>query len=271
MYSGQPQSKNNEESTMISKMFRIALTIVIGSFALSSAAWATCSNASVTGIYGYLGGGIDSNGTPTASVAQLTFDPSKGTFTGAGPSSHDGVIETASVSGTYAVASNCTATGTSTTEGGKSHAFSAVVTSTGGVKEVDAHTGATTGGYALAKGSPTCTNAGVKGSFGLEATGVFLAGAPATAGPVHFIGELALTDGVISGEIAGSEDGAIFTFAEEPVKGSYTVSTNCTGTATITPEGKSALNFSFVVVNGGNELLAIETDEHTVVSGTLQR
>jgi hypothetical protein len=38
----------------------------------------------------------------------------------------------------------------------------------------------------------TCTNAGVEGSFGFEATGVFLAGAPAT-GAVVFIGELKLT------------------------------------------------------------------------------
>jgi len=39
---------------MISKTFRIALTIVLASFALSSAAWAaTCSNASLSGTYGF--------------------------------------------------------------------------------------------------------------------------------------------------------------------------------------------------------------------------
>jgi hypothetical protein len=31
------------------------------------------------------------------------------------------------------------------------------------------------------------------------------------------------------------------------------------------------MNFSLVVVNGGKELLAIETDADTVVTGTLQR
>jgi hypothetical protein len=260
---------------MSSKIFRVAFTIVLASFELASAAWATCSNASVSGINGFLGGGTNTNGVPTASLGQFTFDSSTGKFTGTLTNSTDGVIETGAVSGTYAVASNCTVTGTSTVEGGKSHPFSAVVTSSGGLKEVDGNTGATTGGLALAQGSPVCTNAGLKGSFGFEATGVFLAGAPAT-GPVHFIGELALTvntsgDGEISGHIAGSEDGTIFTFAEEPVTGSYTVNANCTGKATITPEGKSALNYSFVVVNSGKELLAIETDEHTVVSGTLQR
>ena len=125
----------------------------------------------------------------------------------------------------------------------------------------------------MKQGSPTCTNAGVKGSFGFETTGVFLAGAPAT-GPVAFIGELKLTvnpsgEGVISGHVAGSEDGTILTFAEEPVTGSYRIGTDCRGRATITPKGRPEMHFSLVVVDGGNEMLAIETDANTVVSGTL--
>jgi hypothetical protein len=259
---------------MISKMFRVALTIVLGCFALSSSAWAACSNSSATGVYGYLGGGTDSDGTPTATLGQITFDSTTGTFTGTLTVSTDGVIETGSVSGTYTVASSCTVTGTDTI-GGKTHPFSAVVTSTGGLKEVDGHTGATTGGLLLAQGSPTCTNAGVKGAYGFDVAGVFVTGAPFT-GPVALIGELALSvntsgDGVISGHVAGSENGTILTFTKEPVTGSYSVSADCTGTATITPKGESALHFSFVVVDGGKEMLAIETDADTVVSGTLQR
>jgi hypothetical protein len=76
---------------------------------------------------------------------------------------------------------------------------------------------------------------------------------------------------VITGHVAGSENGTILTFTQEPVTGSYSISANCTGTATITPKGQSAMNFSLVVVNGGKELLAIETDADTVVTGTLQR
>jgi len=128
-------------------------------------------------------------------------------------------------------------------------------------------------GFAVKQGSPTCTNAGVKGSFGFETTGVFLAGAPATA--VAFIGELKLTvnpsgEGVISGHVAASEDGTFLTFAEEPVTGSYRVGTDCRGTATITPKGHSEMHFSLVVVDCGKEMLAVETDADTVVSGTLQ-
>ena len=74
---------------------------------------------------------------------------------------------------------------------------------------------------------------------------------------------------MINGHIAGSENGKILTFAEKPVTGSYSVGANCKGTLTITPKGESVLYFSFVIVDCGKELLAVETDADTVVNGTL--
>jgi hypothetical protein len=194
-------------------------------------------------------------------VTQFTFDSTTGTFTGE-QTAHDGVIATESVTGMYTVASNCTGTGTPV--GGSP--FSIVITSKGFLAVHPFSEG-----FAVKQGPPTCTNAGVTGSFGFETTGLFLAGAPAT-GWVAFIGELKLTvnpsgEGVIRGHIAGAEDST--TFAEEPVTGSYTVGTDCWGTATITPKGLSEMHFSFVVVDCGKELLAVETDADTVVSGTL--
>jgi hypothetical protein len=257
---------------MISKTFRIARMIVLASLALSSAAWAaTCSNASLSGTYGFLHGGTAMDGTPTTAVSQLTFDSTTGTYTGEDTASHDGVITTVPITATYAVASNCTGRGT-VTVGSRSANLAFVVTSTGFLN-VNQTTGVTAEGFGVKQGSPTCTNAGVQGNFGFETTGVFLAGAPAT-GPVAFIGELKLTvnpsgEGVISGHVAGSEDGTILKFAEEPVTGSYRVGTDCRGRATITPKGRSKMHFSLVVVDGGNEMLALETDAGTVVSGTL--
>jgi hypothetical protein len=253
---------------MISKTFRIARMIVLASFALSSAAWAaTCSNASLSGTYGFLHDGTDSNGIPfTAAVSQITFDATTGTFTGETTASHDGIIAIDSLAGTYAIASNCTGTGLPT--GGS--AFSIVVTSTGFLA---LHLFSE--GFAVKQGSPTCTNAAVEGSFGFQATGVFLPGAPAT-GPVAFIGELKLTvnpsgEGVISGRLSASEGGTFLTFAEEPVTGSYTVDRDCRGRATITPKGRSEMHFRLVVVDGGHEMLAVETDANTVVSGSLEK
>ena len=250
---------------MISKTVRIARMIVLASFALSSAAGAaTCSNASLSGAYGFLHPGTDSNGNPiSVAVSQLTFDSTTGSFTGETTASHEGVLTTFSLSGTYTVASNCTGTGMPT----GANPFSIVVTSAGFLAVHPLSEG-----FAVKQGSPTCTIDRVKGSFGFEATGFFLAGAPAT-GSVALIGELKLTvnpsgEGVISGHVAGSEGDTILTF-EEPVTGSYTVDRDCRGRATIRPEGLSEMHFSLVVVDGGKEMLAIETDADTVVSSTL--
>ena len=256
---------------MISKTFRMALLIVLTSFAFSSAAWATfCSNASLSGNYGLLTSGTAVTGLPVTSLIHFTFDPTTATFSSVEMSSHDGVITTTPNNGTYTVASNCI--GRTTVDESLHVGF--VVTSTGFVS-LNETAGRTIEGPGVQQGSATCTNAGVEGHFGFEATGSFVAGAPVT-GPVAFIGELKLSvnatgDGVITGHVAGSEDGTIFPFAEEPVTGTYSVNSDCSGTATITPEGLSALNFSFVVVDGGKEMLALETDANTVVSGTLQQ
>jgi hypothetical protein len=249
--------------------------IVLASFALSSAAWAaTCSNASLSGTYAFLHGGTDSSGTPATGLTQVTFDSTTGTYTGEDTASLDGVISIEPLTATYAVASNCTVTARVRIGGKPAVNVSFVVTSKG-FYFLFQKTGATSDGFGVKQGSPTCTNAGVKGSFGFETTGVFLAGAPFT-GPVDFIGELVFSvnasgEGVISGHVAGSEDGTILTFAEEPATGSYTVGTDCRGTATITPEGLPEMHFSFVVVNSGKEMLAVETDADTVVSGTLAK
>jgi hypothetical protein len=250
---------------MISKTFRIARMMVLASFALSSAAWAaTCSTASLSGTYGFLHDTTDSNGTPaSAAVTQITFDSTTGTFTGETTASHDGVIVTEPTTGTYAVASNCTGTGSPA--GGSP--FAIVVTSTG---FLGAHVSGE--GFAVKQGSPTCTNAAVEGSFGFQATGVFLPGV-AAPGAVAFIGELQLTvnpsgEGVIGGRLWASEGG---TFAGEPVSGSYTVDRDCRGRATITPKGLSEMHLRLVVVDGGHEMLAVETDANTVVSGSLEK
>ena len=194
--------------------------IVLASLALSSAAGAApqsesasdlCSNASLRGTYGKLYGGTAVDGTPTTSVQRITFDPTTGTLTSYTTASHNGVITSASAPGIYAVASNCTVAATFDF-GGMKNDFSLVLTSAGFLY-TSQWPGATTEGFGVKQGSPTCTNAGVTGSFGFEVTGVFVEGAPVT-GPVAFIGALKLTtnpsgSGVIRGHIAGSENGTI--------------------------------------------------------------
>lgn len=187
------------------------------------------------------------------------------------------LMRTGSLTATYAVASNCTVEATATLDGSPPLDLAFLLTSKGFLY-VTQTTGVIAQGFGVKQGSPICTNAGVEGSYGLETTGTFLAGAPAI-GPVAFIGELELLvnpsnpsgEGMISGQLAGTENGTILMFAKEPVTGSYTIGTNCWGRATIKPKSRSAMHFSLLVVDGGKEMLAIETDANTVVSGTLQR
>src|SRR5579862_3616735 len=130
------KQKTKKERTMIFKALRLARIIVFASLAISSAAWArTCSNSSLAGAYGFLGSGTNTKGEPTASLVQWKFDPSTGEFTGTTTTSIDGVIETAALSGRYAVASTCTVRGTGTING-LSHPFYAVITTSGGVQYV---------------------------------------------------------------------------------------------------------------------------------------
>lgn len=265
---------------MISKPLVVAHTIILASLALGSRAGAapqpataggSCSNASLSGTYGKLYGGAAVDGTPTVSVQRVTFDSLTGKFSSYTTASHNGVISSAAVPGIYAVAPDCTVAATYFL-GTMKNDFSMVPTSTG-FFYTSQWPSATTEGFGVKRGSPTCTNAGIAGSFGFEVTGVLVDGAPIT-GPVAFIGALTFTtdssgSGAIGGRLAGSENGTIYTFAQTPVTGSYEVNNNCWGKAAITPKGLPEMHFRFLVVDGGKQLLAIETDANTVVSGTL--
>jgi hypothetical protein len=160
---------------MISKTLRIALTIVLASFALSSAAWAAgsnapCSNASLSGTYGFLHGGTDGAGNPAAGLTQVTFDSTTGRYTGEVTESADGVVTTLPLTATYAVASNCTVTARVRLDGGPAVNASFVVTSTG-FFFLFQEPGSISEGPGVKQGSPTCTNAGVTGRFGFEGSG----------------------------------------------------------------------------------------------------
>jgi len=73
--------------------------------------------------------------------------------------------------------------------------------------------------------------------------------------------------GNITGREIFSVDGVI---SESQVTGTYTQNADCTGTVQITPAGSATTNFNTVVVNGGKQLLFIEIDNNTLVTGTAQ-
>ena len=252
---------------MISNI-RMSLLIVATMFMLTSVAGATCTNSSLTGTYGFVQTGTNSSGKPEVVVGQFTATPGApmGTLAGTDTFDVDGVVSTFSFTGTYQVFANCTGKAAVTDVGGKSSTHYRFVVVTDG-KELDlvgANAGEVTAGYALAQGSATCTNAGVKGNFGFVNAGAIVG-----VGAIAFDGRLTFDGAVgITGTESGSEAGTIVTGV--PLTGTYAINSDCTGTGILTPSGGTATNFNLVVVNSGKTILAVETDANTVVSGSLQ-
>jgi hypothetical protein len=231
---------------------------------LSVYASAACSNATLAGNYGFTVSGVDATGSLAASVGQLTAD-GKGNFTGIFTNSTAGVISAnIALAGTYSVEKNCTGTTTITPSGGTATSFSLVVVSTGAQFELaETKAGSSQYGYALAQGKAICTNAGIKTTFGFRGGGYDSSLAPyAWAGQVKFDGL-----GGVTGSETASFGGTIQTFA---LTGTYSVSSNCTGTATFSG-GANPGNTYFVIVNAGKSIMQIETDANTIATSFVQK
>ena len=111
----------------------------------------------------------------------------------------------------------------------------------------------------------SCTNASFEGAFGYTFTG--LTGVKAL--PFASVGRL-VADG--QGNLAGAEtdssNGEIF---QRTYTGTYNVNSDCTGSeVTIDNFGKT-VKCNFVIVTGGREIQAIETDNATAVVGSLKQ
>ena len=251
---------------MSSRLLRTGLLIAAAVFAFGMMAWGQCSDANVTGKYGYLVNGLDGSGNPIAVVGYLKAN-GKGTATGIQSGSDDGGIEqNVPTSGTYTINSDCTGSGTIKLKGAKkANTFGLVVVSGGKALQIlDTDTGTVQGGTAEAQGKETCTAAGLNGSIGIQAAGEFIGtGAVALDGLFTFDGK-----GNVSGIVSGSLAGSIFT--GQSVSGSYTVASNCTGTTSFSLLGQT-LTTDFVMTDGAQHLFVVETNSGTVVSGRGQQ
>ncbi|MGA2357041.1 MAG: hypothetical protein ABSG02_21305 [Terriglobales bacterium] len=246
----------NFAKTSIAALMFVAL-IASGSFA------ATCTNASLKGVYGSVGSGLNGSGEPAAGVSQITSD-GNGNLTGTTTKSVDGTIGTFSTTGTYSIAKNCTGTGTLTNQDDQSENSNIILNNGNkGAFMIQTDPNHTVSSVAYAQGTATCTNLGVKHTYSFEATGFYT-----SVGQIAAAGQFVLNGaGKLTGTATFSLDGSISTL---PVTGTYQINSNCTGTLTFTPQGESAVNLGVVIVNGGKEMMFIETDANTILSGTLQ-
>ena len=231
----------------------------------SGMAGAVCTNATLKGVYGFISVGLNGSGVPASNVTQVTAD-GNGNLTGITTKSINGTIVTFTATGTYQVSTNCTGSATLTNQDGQTEHDNFVLNNgnKGGFL-IQTDSNHVESAIAAAQGTATCTNLGVKHTYSLEATGLHIG-----VGQIAAVGQLALNGtGSLKGTITISANGAIS--SSLPVTGSYLINSNCTGTATFTPQGQSAINISIVIVNAGKELMFVETDNNTIVTGTLQQ
>src|SRR5579862_6532861 len=225
---------------------------------------AVCSNATLKGAYGYYHGRPGGGAITKTLVGQITAD-GDGNLSATWTLSTNGTISTGTTTGTYSISSNCTVTLTLSNEDLVPANFSIVFDDDArGFQLIQTDAGTAQAGFGLAQGTVTCGLTGKKHTFATNLVGSLFPSSEIEA----IVGQLTLDGkGSISGNETFSVDGVI---SKLPVTGSYTVSSDCTGTVQITPMGSAPTNFNAVVVNGGNALLLIETDNNTLIAGTAQ-
>jgi hypothetical protein len=255
------QNSRTKEDEM--NVRKLGFALLLG-LCLSGYASASCTDGTLVGNYGFTLTGEDATGQLAATVGQLTAD-GKGNFTGIFTNSTAGVISSdVALTGMYSVKTNCTGTTTITPSGSTATTFSLVVVSNGGQFElVDTTAGSSTYGYALAQGKATCTNAGVKNTYGFRGGGYAF---PSLA-PNAWVGQVKL-DGL--GGYTGSETASLGgTIERFSLTGTYSVNSNCTGTET--SNGSKVTHTFFVIVNGGQSSMHIQTDANTINTNFAQK
>lgn len=248
------------------------LTIMI---AVSPASAVTCSNASLKGVFGYFHG---RPGAPSfVVVGQLTLDGQGNITSASWTMSNYGTISTGTTTGTYSVSENCTGTLTLYDEDYGGSYFNIYLNAGNKMFQIIQSQPSNQPGFALAQGtrlhawrsegrglSPlvsecTCGRSGKKLVFTTNLVGLVNGVVADIVGQVTLDG-----NGNISGIETFTLNGVVTTL---PVTGTYTENSNCTGTWQITPIGGTATNFNTVEVDGGRELLMIETDNDTITAG----
>ena len=257
------------------KKVRIAILIFATLIVCSPVGHATpCTLASVKGVYGIstVGVGLNGSAQPASSVYQITADGA-GNVTGSATKSIDGSIVTFTFIGTYAIGSNCTGTATFQNQFGQvEHANFVLDNANKGAFLIQTDANHVQSSFAVAQGTITsCADATIAHTYAVQLSGLVVG-----TGQFALTGQLVLKEktvggtetDTISGNVGLSVNGTIT--PSVAVTGTYSVNSDCTASATITPTGMSAINLNLVIVGSGKEVLAIETDNNTIVTGALQ-
>jgi len=253
---------------LVSARTAVGMSLCVLTIALAggSAPAAACSNASLKGVFGYVHGRPGGASAVHLELGQLTLDGQGKVTSGSWTQENtDGSVSSGATTGAYSVSKDCIGRLTLDTEDQSPFASHFDIYLNAGddmFQLVQSDQNWNQPGYALAQGTVTCGLSGKKQVLTTNLYGL-TGGEPAdTVGQVTLDGK-----GGISGAETFTKGGVVTTRA---VTGSYTEIADCTGTWKITPEHGKTSNFKTVVVNGGSELLLIQTEDNTFTAGVAQ-
>ncbi len=222
-----------------------------------------CSNASLQGNYGYLVSGT-AGGNSVTIMGQLFADGAGG-ITGYQSASYNGSIQDLlTLTGSYKISSKCAGSATLAPQGGTTATYNLTILTSGKLQLVAADSGTVESGFALPQGVESCSTAKTKGVFSLTENGAIVG-----QGAASFGGQWTLrSNGTIAGTRWGSVNGAIS--SGDAISGAFKIIKICQGGAVIGVNQQSPIHLSLVVVDSEREVLFLQTDAGTVLSGTLE-
>lgn len=228
------------------------VVLMFAAWVAVGSASAACSNATMIGVWGVFAG---------AAVGQFTADGKGNITNGSQTVSNNDVIQTQTYTGTYAVKTTCTGSVTLHITGGGTVTASFVLDQANqGMQFIVTVPGQNGSGLGAAEGTVACGLNGIKRTYAALVFGKY----PSTNTKVDYVFQATL-DGL--GHVSGSGTFDVGgTITSTSISGTYTESSNCTGTAQI-KVGTSTLNFHLVIVAGGKEILLIQTDKGTAIAG----
>jgi hypothetical protein len=247
-----------------------------------------CSNPNsiLNAMYGWQGEalGVNGNGNNTPKIGDyvpfvqnghLTFD-GNGNFSGAHDTNLGGELIPHVDSGTYSVNSDCT-TGTASFSTGVGFKMSFVITSGGQeIRYVSATTGGVNFGTLRLMGVAPCSASTLSGStYAYSSHGLVAAGKgnalPRVGGFVPFTDAgqiLFAADGSVSGTDHQNLGGVVLPV--QPIAGTYTVNSDCTGATTMTIAGVDS-SWHFVILRDADRIIFNATPRGDVWGGTLTK
>lgn len=234
---------------------------------------ASCTTSMLNGTYFYLLTGTVSSGgssVPYAELGQLVVNGSGG-LSGSSSSNLNGLVKTNSLTGSYSVQANCSGSMTITLNSQTADALTfQVINNAQGMILATSNGGEIITGRAYrtssASGSPACALGSLSGTYGYSLNGY------SSVSQVSYLytesGQMVADgNGNLTITSVGNLGGA---FSNINGTGTYSITSQCSGTATIYHQGSGASNYAVAIVADGQEALFLETDSGTTVSGVGQ-